>query len=276
MKLWIALPIAWGLMGPSWAESPVPTSELLRPVLQPTEKLSPVEEATEDFPPETAKILAPPSTWLGVSVTKPDETLAAQVPDLPNGVGFLVRGVMSEGPAAAAGICRWDLIWKLNDQLLINEAQLAALLRLYEPGEKVKLALFRAGKPVVVEITLDHKPRHRRMLGREEIDAMMLPGESSPMRVLNLDKREASYSTADGSLLITRDGEVDHVTIRDPLGELIVEVDLTAQNVRAEGIPEEWRRRVWALRRGLDHALDGRMSPPRQPRPRVVPPQENP
>jgi len=37
-------------------------------------------------------------------------------------------------------------------------------------------------------------------------------------------------------------------------------------------VPQEWRRQICAMRRGLDHALSAKAAPMRQPRPRIVPP----
>ncbi len=99
-------------------------------------------------------VIAPqpaPRAWLGLRVAKPDKSITVHVPSLPPGIGFVVISTDEGGPARAAGIREYDLLWKLGDQMLVNEAQLAALLRLSKPGDEVVLSGFRGGKPLEVK-----------------------------------------------------------------------------------------------------------------------------
>lgn len=213
-----------------------------------------------------------PSAWMGLRVEKPDETITAQVPALPPGIGFLVKSMDAGGPAETAGLRELDLIWKLNDQMLVNESQLAALLRLSKPGQEVVLGAFRGGKPVEVKLKLGEAPLLKRPFPSEMVEAAIMPGNcNGPMRVVNIAERSATYSTAEGRAVLQRDGENYKVSIHDSADKLIFEGNFSA-NDKLEKLPEDWRRRVFALRRGLDQSLDGRMLPTRQPRPRVVPP----
>jgi hypothetical protein len=213
-----------------------------------------------------------PRAWLGLEVSKPDETITAQLPALPPGIGFVIRSIDPNGPAAAAGLREFDILWKISDQMLVNEGQLAALLRLAKPGDEIRLAGFRAGKPLDATLKLGEAPASKNAFPGELLDASVLPpGErETPMRVVNISEKIASYSTAEGRAEVRRDGSNYHVTIHGPEDKLIHAGTLPADGT-LDGIPEAWRRRVGALRRGLDHALDGRMMPIRQPRPRVVP-----
>ena len=95
-----------------------------------------------------------PQAWLGLKVSKPDETITAHVPSLPPGIGFVVKSIDEGGPAQAAGLTEFDLLWKFGDQMLVNEAQLATLLRLSKPGEEVVISGFRGGKPLEVKLNL--------------------------------------------------------------------------------------------------------------------------
>ena len=223
-------------------------------------------------PPEPLKTPQPPRAWLGLQVAKPDATITAQLPALPLGIGFVVRSVDAGGPAQAAGLQEADLLWKLGDQMLVNEGQLAALLRLAKPNDEVKFTGFRAGKPLEVVLKLGEAPAMKRPFPGDLVDSAILPGEcGGPMRVVNVSERLASYSTDEGRAVVKLNGAVYQVKIQGPKDELIYEGDLPGDG-SLEPIPESWRRRIHALRRGLDHALDGRMMPTRQPRPRVVPP----
>jgi hypothetical protein len=223
-------------------------------------------------PPPPMPPTQAPRAWLGLQVAKPDATITSQLASLPPGIGFVIKSLDEGGPAQAAGLQELDLLWKLGDQMLVNEGQLAALLRLAKPGAEITLSGFRAGQPLEVKLKLGEAPALPRPFPGNLVDESIMPGEcAGPMRVVNVSDRLASYSTDEGRAVVRRDGEVYQVKIQGPKDELIYEGDLPADG-SLEKIPESWRRRVHALRRGLDHALEGRMMPNRQPRPRVVPP----
>lgn len=229
----------------------------------------PVDLKKPDPAPQTPQ---PPRAWLGLQVAKPEASLATTVSALPPGIGFVIRSLDAAGPAQAAGLRESDLLWKLGDQLLVNEGQLAALLRLAKPGDEITLAGFRAGQPLEVRLKLGVAPLTKRPFPGDLVDSTILPGEcGGPMRVVNVAARLASYSTDEGRAVVRRDGALYKVKIQGPQDELIYEGDLPSDG-SLELIPEHWRRRVHALRRGLDQALDGRMMPNRQPRPRVIQP----
>jgi hypothetical protein len=213
-----------------------------------------------------------PRGWLGLDVSKPDEGITAHLPSLPPGIGFVIRSIEKDGPAAAAGLREFDIIWKLGDQMLVNEGQLAALLRLSKPGDELTLSGFRSGKPMEITIKLGEAPASRNRFPNELLEAAVLPGQCpGPMRVVDVREKVAKYSTTDGRAEVRKDGSVYHVKIQGTNGETIYEGDM-AESGNLEAIPQDWRRRIYALRRGLDHALENGMTTLRQPRPRVVPP----
>jgi autotransporter-associated beta strand protein len=94
------------------------------------------------------------AAFLGVETASAGETLRAQL-KLPAGVGLAVKHV--EGPAKDAGVQQHDVLYKLNEQLLVNTDQLAVLVRTFKPGEKVELTLIREAQPVKVTATLVEK-----------------------------------------------------------------------------------------------------------------------
>ncbi len=210
--------------------------------------------------------------WLGLHVSKPDATLTAQMPSLPPGIGFIVRSIDKGGPAEDVGLREFDILWKLGDQMLVNEAQLAALLRLHKPGDEITFSGFRAGKPLDVTLKLGAAPAATPPFPGELVDSVILPGGcGGPMRVVNPADKTASYTTEDGSVLVRRENSIYHVTISDSENQPVYQGKITGRD-QLDQVPREWRRRVSALCRGLDHVLDGHLAAPRQPRPRVVPP----
>ena len=97
-----------------------------------------------------------PVTWLGLAADEVSEDVRAQLP-LPAGAGLLVRHVTQDGPAAQAGVLQNDVLVRLDDQLLVNAAQLRALIRGKKDGEKTTLSLLRKGKDLQVSAKLAKK-----------------------------------------------------------------------------------------------------------------------
>jgi hypothetical protein len=85
------------------------------------------------------------AAYLGVTTTAPDTALQKQL-QLKPGVGLVVDSVDPDGPAEKAGVRQYDVLHKLDEQLLINSEQLGVLVRSYEPGKEVKLTVIREGK----------------------------------------------------------------------------------------------------------------------------------
>lgn len=213
--------------------------------------------------------------WLGVDLSKPDPTLISHLPALPPGIGFLVKSVHDDGPAAEAGIQEADLVWKFDDQLLVNEAQLTTLLRLHKPGDEIMLTVIRRGNQLEIPVKLSPSPPPRPGALDLAAEEAVFHSEHGPMRVVNLAEREAFISNSEGRAVVRKLNGGYWLTIQNAEGEVIFDDQFdrgTGKCERQEGIPSDWKRRAYALRRGLDHALEGRMTPQRQPRPRVVPP----
>jgi len=97
-----------------------------------------------------------PVTWLGLAADELSEDVRAQLP-LPEGAGLLVRHITANGPAAQAGVLKNDILIKLDDQLLVNAAQLRALVHGKNDGEKIALSLLRKGKELKVTAKLVSK-----------------------------------------------------------------------------------------------------------------------
>lgn len=91
--------------------------------------------------------------FLGVRVTEAAPALRHQL-GLPARMGLVVEQVLPGSAAAEAGLQRYDVLQKLDDQLLINEEQLSVLVRSHKPGDSVTLTLFRDGKsqPITVKL----------------------------------------------------------------------------------------------------------------------------
>jgi hypothetical protein len=82
---------------------------------------------------------------LGIAVTNPDAELRSQL-DLPDGVGLVVQQVMPNTVAARAGLKQYDVLQKIDDQLVINPEQVEVLIRMHKPGQKMTFTVLRHGK----------------------------------------------------------------------------------------------------------------------------------
>ncbi len=240
--------------------------------------LSQISAAGADPAAPPAPFCSPaPHAWLGLKVDKPDETVIAHVPSLPPGIGFLVRSIDAGGPAEAAGLRELDLLWKLGDQMLVNEAQLATLLRLKQPGERIALSGFRGGQPLEVKLILGEAPISHPHFTGEMIESAIMPSTcDGPMRVVNFSDRTATFSDEEGKILVWRENGGFRVKIRNLKDEVIYE-GTVIKECGTEGVPESWYRKVLVLCRTLDQTLTRNLNSERQPKLRVVPaPPQNP
>jgi hypothetical protein len=92
-------------------------------------------------------------SYLGVSASPPPPVLRKQL-GLHEGMGLVVDLVVPESPAAKAGLQQFDVLQKLDDQLIVNPEQLAVLVRSHKPGEEVKLGIIHEGKSATLTAKL--------------------------------------------------------------------------------------------------------------------------
>jgi hypothetical protein len=102
------------------------------------------------YPPAQRMVKA---AYLGLSTSPPPAALRHQL-RLPDGTALVVDFVQPNSPAQKAGIRQYDLLLKLNDQLLINAEQLAVLVRTFKPGDEIHLTLLREGERQSPSLTL--------------------------------------------------------------------------------------------------------------------------
>lgn len=91
--------------------------------------------------------------YLGLSTSSAGVALRHQL-KLPEGTGLVVDFVQPGSPAEQAGLKQYDLLIKLDDQLLINSEQLAVLVRTFKPGHRIQLTLLRDGDRQTIPVRL--------------------------------------------------------------------------------------------------------------------------
>jgi hypothetical protein len=89
---------------------------------------------------------------LGATFAPVPDAVREQI-DLPDGVGLLLDAIEPESAAAAAGLKRFDILTRFNDQIVCNADQLATLIKLRKPGP-VPMTILRGGKERKIQVTL--------------------------------------------------------------------------------------------------------------------------
>jgi membrane-associated protease RseP (regulator of RpoE activity) len=202
--------------------------------------------------------------WLGFTVGHLDDAVRAHVPDLPQGIGFVLTKVAAGSPAEKAGVKAYDVFWKFGDQLIANEAQLLTLLRLKKDGDEVEIGLYRSGESLTIPVVLARQ-QEEQVLGHLPIKPAGISPDT-PMKVLNPAGRNAAIDTPDGRAVLTLINGRTEVRIVSKAGSVIFEGPTKdAQGVSL--VPDPWKPRVGALERALAHAVTGS----RPPRMRVLP-----
>jgi S1-C subfamily serine protease len=102
---------------------------------------------------QSGKVTDPGLADLGLTGTSVDATVAAQL-RLPVTHGVLVTSVVANGPAAQAGLKVGDVIVRLNDRVVTDEAVLLDNVLNKPPGEQVTLQVHRGNQLATVNVTL--------------------------------------------------------------------------------------------------------------------------
>jgi membrane-associated protease RseP (regulator of RpoE activity) len=93
----------------------------------------------------------PPAFWIGVSVSAVEPALRAQL-QIPGGEGLIATDVVAEGPGAKAGLKVNDILLKMGEKPLKDQATLVGLVQ--KNGEKsVSLEILREGSRQAIELT---------------------------------------------------------------------------------------------------------------------------
>jgi len=205
---------------------------------------------------------------LGLRLSKPDDLVSMHVPALPLGVGFVVTEVEKEGPAHTSGVREYDLLWKMNDQMLINEGQLATLLSLCKLDEEVVLSVFREGKGLDIKVKIGLIDSEK---VKQLVENTVTGRDDGILRFVDLEARRALVSNEMGSAVLSRDSNGDLLKIFDPNGKVLFAGLLTGMANHPQ-LFHQWQAHVAAMKRSLDRAQQAPPTALRQPRPRIVPP----
>lgn len=160
-------------------------------------------------------------TFLGVMTSAPSPELAEQL-DLAEGIGLVIQQVSDKSPAQAAGLKKFDLLHKVDGQVLVNAQQLHTFIRSLKPGKEVKLSLIRKGKPMEVSAKLEEREETVRSIvrvlpggGEGQFQVVPMPDQDPMAKALREDirKRMKELDLQNGKAL---GGDVELNALIDP------------------------------------------------------------
>ena len=112
----------------------------------------------------------------------PDSFEMPMLPDLAGMQGAVVQEVVAGSPAEAAGVQVGDIIAVVDGTPIDANHRLADVVSQYQPGDRVKLKVWRAGNVKSVTATLGENPQDstRPYLGVRYADFAEQPDEAEP------------------------------------------------------------------------------------------------
>ena len=112
----------------------------------------------------------------------PDSFEMPTLPDLTGMRGAVVQEVVAGSPAEAAGVQVGDVITAVDGTPIDANHRLADVVSQYQPGDRVKLKVWRAGNVKSVTATLGENPQDstRPYLGVRYADFTEQPDEAEP------------------------------------------------------------------------------------------------
>lgn len=96
---------------------------------------------------------SPKKAYLGVYTAELGQSVSHQL-DLPSNLHLSVEQVAEGSPALKAGIQQFDILLRLDDQILVNPDQLKYLVHSKSPDDRVEVTLLRKGKKRKISVVL--------------------------------------------------------------------------------------------------------------------------
>ena len=132
-------------------------------------------------------------SFLGVHASSIPQSLSHQL-DLPEGLYLSVSYLSPGSPAENAGIELHDLLLNFDDQILVNQEQLKALVRLHEPGDEITLSLIRKGEEQTIKVNLGETEISERAHSKDKFNRFGPNPYSHDQRIKDImDKLERDF-----------------------------------------------------------------------------------
>ena len=81
----------------------------------------------------------------------------------------------------------------MNEQMLVNEGQLATLLRLADPGDEVSVSVFRKGQPLDLKVRLGEQLGQDGETVRRMLNDSVMRRDDGALRIVNMEQDRCDF-----------------------------------------------------------------------------------
>jgi serine protease DegQ len=96
--------------------------------------------------------------WIGVEPQDLTPEIAASL-SLPVTQGVLITGVLQDGPAFAGGVRPGDVVVKIAEAPIANQAQLLSAVAALKPRSQTTISVLRGDRPLDLKVTVVQRPK---------------------------------------------------------------------------------------------------------------------
>lgn len=195
------------------------------------------QPAAEEAKPAAVQTQKIPFLGTATIAATPQERADA---GLAPGMGLTVQHVLQGSPAQAAGLQAYDVLHKVNDQVLVNDPQFRVLLRNMRPDEKIELSFVRQGKPRNVTVRLGEKEVPVEDVPAGELLRWLLRPAPHSEPDAPPDRFLAKYEDEQYVLNFSTDGKDKRLTAKNKKGDVLFDGPVNTAQQR-NTIPEPLR-----------------------------------
>jgi serine protease Do len=206
--------------------------------------------------------------YIGITMNQGglDET-AQEWLGLPDRNGVIVDDVTRDGPAAAAGVHKGDVIRKVNDELVRDNPDLIGKISTHRPGDAVRLEIYRkdGDRARTLSVTAKLGDREKGLQENAQAPSTPPPPEDPPdnppvasslgitvKTPTSTDRRQLRLSSSDRGVLVT---DVEFNSAAQDKG-IAANMVISAVNGQPVESVEDWERVTENLRPGAPCKLD--------------------
>ena len=122
------------------------------------------------------------ASYRSVEQIIPNTPATPLLPNLQGMQGAVVQEVIAASPAAAAGLQIGDIITEVDGTTIDANHRLADIVAAYQPGDRIKVRVWRTGDTKTMTVTLGENPQDgtRPYLGVRYTDFAEQPDNSAP------------------------------------------------------------------------------------------------
>ncbi|MBK1878814.1 PDZ domain-containing protein [Pelagicoccus mobilis] len=181
--------------------------------------------------------------YLGVYIESVPEILSDHL-GLEPGVGVVVEGLVSGGPAESSGLQKGDIIMKFDDQLLIGTKQAVTLVKISEPGSEHELSIIRKGEKETLSVTLGSKKKEKK---KKIEQSRLAPAAPVPPRVQELSRehamralRELELEDGNRIVVVGDGGEFDlerSMELNEEIEHMVQRVQMAVKDIEGVNVP---------------------------------------